>query len=220
MQGRNAVIGTAGSLSALSNEIVDSMVYMDEFKVLPFFMQDGINEHGLFAEMNVVPTTENPNFPTIPTVEKRDSMCVIMLVRYILDNFDTVDNAVEYLQNYVEIYTTQSLQDKNYEVHIMLADPDKTVVIEFIDGEIVVINSDKSTNFHLWNTAFLPDGGVYTMADAAEGNYPSSLGIENYGSGLERWNILNAANVTDIEGMKAAMNSVLYSKTYTLTDNI
>ena len=166
--------------------MADSRAYCEEYKILPFYLQDGVNEHGLFAEMNVVPASDVPNFPSIPAVEKRDSICALMLVRYILDNFNTVDEAVSYLQDYVEVYTTQSLVDMNYELHYMLADMTKTAVIEFIDGDIKVILNNKNTNFHLWDVTFNADGGVYTAADAVDGNYPSSLGIDSYGSGLER----------------------------------
>lgn len=212
INGRHAVVGMAGGLSQLTDSFVDSGAYSEAYKILPFYLQDGKNDRDLFAEVNVVPTRHSGR--TVPLVEKRDSVCAIMLVRYILDNFDSVDAAVAYIRDYVEVFNAATLEDMGYELHFTLADTTKTVVLEIIDGGIVVIESNKSTNFHLHGVTLNEDGTVYTNADVADGHLPSSQGIENYGSGLERFNILNAA-----EDVAQAMRAVLYSKTYTeLTD--
>lgn len=212
-QGHFAVVGMAGGLDALTEDVVEARQFSEAYKILPFCMLDGKNEKDLFAEMNVVPTWHNTR--TVPTVEKRESISAIMLVRYILDNFQTVDEAVAYLQNYVEVYMPTNLDEMGYELHFLIADPTKSVAIEFVDNAIVVIETDKLTNFHLSGVTLNEDGSVYTNADVAEGNLPASQGIEDYGGGLERFNILNAA--TDpVEAIKA----VVFSKAYTELVNV
>ena len=212
-QGHFAVVGMAGGLDALTEDVVEARQFSEAYKILPFCMQDGKNEKDLFAEMNVVPTWHNTR--TVPAVEKRESISAIMLVRYILDNFQTVDEAVAYLQNYVEVYMPTNLDEMGYELHFLIADATKSVAIEFVDNVIVAIETDKLTNFHLSGVTLNEDGSVYTNADVADGNLPSSQGIEDYAGGLERFNILNTA--TDpVEAIKA----VVFSKAYTDLVNV
>ncbi len=212
------VIGISSTISELTIGKVESQEYTDAYKMVPFYLQRGINRKGLFASINVAPSQGNTR--TVPTVKKRDSICSLMLVRYVLDKFETVDEAVEYLQRYVEIYNPTSLAQMGYEPHFLLADESASVVLEFVDNAIVTVESEINTNFHLNGVTLLPDGSVYTNQDVVEGHLPSSLGVEDYGSGLERWNILNAAQVTDRASMRAAMDSVLFSKAYTLLADV
>lgn len=214
--GRKAVIGTAGSLSALTVQAVDSGEPNEAYRILPFYLQDGINEDGLFAEMNVVPFSGTDK--TAPTVEKTDSVCSLMLVRYILDKYSTVDEAIDDLMGYVEIYNPAALTEMGYELHLLLADGTTTKVIEFAGGELQVIETGQSTNFHLDGVEFNEDGSVLTPVDAAEGNLPSSKGVESYGSGLERWNILNRCSLDDPEAVRELGKSVRFSRAYTDTD--
>jgi hypothetical protein len=207
------VVGVAGGLNALTKDMVDSGDYNEAYKILPFYLQDGYNSSKLFAEMNVVPAV-GCNV-TVPTIEKRDSICAIMLVRYILDNFTSVDAAVDYLQKYVEIYNPTTLIDMGYELHFLLRDNTKAEVIEFVDGEIKVINSYILTNFHLYGVT--PDliGKVYTPYTALNGQFATEQGIERYGQGLERYNILAEAVILDKEDMRNIMSQVKFSKAYT-----
>lgn len=207
-------IGVTGSLSALSKQVVERRKNVEEYRVLPFYLVDGINSDGLFAEMNVVPSLGNKI--TIPEEEKRESICSIMLVRYILDNFTGVDEAIDYIKKYVEIYNPKGLE--NSEIHYMLSDNDTTKVLEIIDGRLVTIDSNISTNFHLYNVTLNSDGTVYTPKTAIEGLNPGSQGIENFANGLERWNILNNSNITDLDSMRNTMRNIYYSKTYTIPD--
>ena len=170
--GRNAVVGLGGSLASLTIQKVDSGEITDDYKILPFYLQDGVNEHGLFAEMNVVPAKGNTQ--TVPQISKQDRVCALMLVRYILDRFDTVDNAVAYLRDYTEIFIPTGLMEMGYELHYLLADGTKTVVLEIIDNSVRVIESDKATNFHLYGVEFNEDGGVPTNADVLQA-LPSQL---------------------------------------------
>lgn len=207
-----AVLGVAGSLKDLTVDFVGTGAYSDAYKILPFYLQDGFNEKQLHVEMNVVPAKSNTR--TIPVVEKQESVCSIALVRYILENFDTVDNAVNYITNYVEIFMPQSLIDMGYEVHYLISDPTKTVVLEIIDNQIKIVDSNISTNFHLFGTSIQNE--VYTPVTAKNGLFPSTQGVEQYGSGLERYNVLKQAQIEDIDDMRETLRVLDYSNAYTL----
>ena len=195
-------LGTA-SVPNLTKKSVDSEEYTDAYRILPFFLQDGINKSGLFAEINVAPAGNN--YPSVPTVEKRESICNVMLVRYILDNFTNVTDAVNYIKKYVEIYNI--MED---ETHYLLKDKNRSVVLEVIDGEIKVIETNALTNFHIYGVEFNEDNTVYTPATANEGQYPSTNNIENYGQGLERWNLISTwdGSLDDL------MKELYYSNAY------
>lgn len=217
-QGRHLVYGMAGGLDSLTVDIVDSRAYAEAYKILPFYLLDGKNDAGLSAEINVVPAAGNTQ--TVPAVEKEDRICALMLVRYILDNFSSVSEAVAYLRDHVEIYFPTTLTDMGYEAHWMLKDATNCVVLEIVDNEVVTVESNISTNFHLSGVIFNADGSVYTNADVADGNLPTSQGIEDYGQGMERWNILNAATITDRASMRSLLDSVNFTKAYTLLTDV
>lgn len=211
-QGHLKVIGVAGGLDALTVAKVESRDYAKEWEWLPFYLVDGENDEHLFAEVNVVPASGNTR--TVPAVEMRESICSLMLVRYILDNFATVDEAVDYIDKYVEVYFPQALLDMGYETHWMLRDEDRCTVLEIVGDSIVTVDSDLSTNFHISGVSFNADGSVYTNSDAAEGHLPTEQGVDLFGKGLERWNILNAGNPADKGEMRELMQAVLFSNAY------
>lgn len=217
-QGNNEVWGNA-TLKTLTVQKVDAREASEDYKILPFYLTDGINEHGLYAKMNVVPRWGND--VVSPAVSRQDRVCSIMLVRYILDKFSTVDEAVAYIRDYVEIFNPQGMVDLDYELHYMVKDSTKTRIIEFVDGSVKVINADRFTNFHLWGVTFNEDGTVYTPADANDGHYATSQGVEQFGTGLERWNILNGfvGGITGKSDMRAALDAVKFSLAYTLDNN-
>ena len=185
------------------------------WRLLPFYLQDGINTSGVFACINVVPRDKGQNTYTIPTIEKKDEICATMIVRYVLDRFATATEAVEYLQKYVSIYMPTNLSAMDYDVHYMIGDKDKTYVVEIVNNTVVYKEHNIMTNFHIDGVNFLPNGKVYTNADAVDGHLASSLGITEHGSGLERYNILVESN----DDMRTLMNKVLYSKAYDLAEN-
>lgn len=211
-----STIGIAGSVSGLTKDFVESRIISSDYTILPFYLQDGMNESGLFAEINVVPKIDGKE--TQPTVELRERIPSVMLVRYILDHYDTVSEAVADLSQYVQIYTPSKLLNQGYEAHFLLADNTQAVVIEFIDGEIKVINSNLSTNFHLYNVTLNEDGTVNTPETAIEGKYPADNGIEDYGTGLERYNIMSQLMASNKDEMFNILDEVIYSKTYTDPD--
>lgn len=210
-------IGVAGIVSALTEQEVMKMRYNEAFKILPFYMLDGINDSGVVCNTNVVPTDKGEPIPTVPEIEQRDSICTIMLPRYILDHFNTAREAVEYVRDYISVYQTASLAAIDYDVHVMVADESETFVMEFVNGEVVITETDIMTNFHVSGTRFNADGKVYSPKDVPSGHLPS---IENlitpHGSGLERYNlcVTEKDSASTEEGMLALLKELDYTHAY------
>jgi len=53
--GLYASISTCTAIPQLSDKVVASREYSDKYKMLPFYVTDGINEHGVVVNGNVVP---------------------------------------------------------------------------------------------------------------------------------------------------------------------
>lgn len=222
--GRYASMGVAGTVPGLDQKLVNDREYSELYKILPFFMLDGINDQGVFINTNVVPNDKGANRLVKPLIEEKDRLCVTMVPRYVLDHFDSALGAIEYLRDYVAIYMTNRLEAIGYECHYMIGDKasGKTYVVEFVNNQLVYYECDQMTNFYVDGVNFLEDGKVYTPADiivSEEGersNLPSSLGITRHGSGLERWNLIieNYASANTKAGMRALMNDLMYTKSY------
>lgn len=235
--GRHAVLGTAASIPGLTDEFVRSGASSILYKLVPFQLVDGINDAGLVINMNVVPRQDldkehypdveldrNTNKYIYPIGGQQDEkvrVSIMMLPRFVLDNFSRVQEAIGWLQQNATIYFPDKLLDMGYEIHCLLADKTNTRCIEFINGAINVIDINYITNFHVSGVQFNTSGKlVYTPIDAsAETNpkYPTiENGIEKYGSGLERINIIDAGytGANTLQGMKSLMESIYYSRAY------
>lgn len=213
---RYASVGMTGKVNGLTIDFIESGKWFDEngdepYMLLPFRIVDGINEKGLFAEVNVTPHNEIGFPPTTGTNPDAEvTICTYNLVRYILDNFSSCDDAVDpnnpkSLLN-INIVTPDSATN---DYHYMLADKDKTYVIEFVNNTVNVLEKTVMTNFHLTNTSENSNGTI---------NYST---VELHGAGLERYDIIkNGINsVTTEQGVLDLLKSVKYSQTYTLTSN-
>lgn len=213
---RHAVMGVAGGLTGFTKALVDSGVDSELYRILPFYLLDGVNDAGVFCNINVVPNDKGVAETTTPLVSEQDRICSLMLVRYVLDKYSTAQAAVEDLRDHVAIFTPKKLREMGYESHFMIGDATHTYVIEFINDEVVINESEVMTNFYLDGVTLVGGEFVYTNADAAGGNLPSSIGITGHGSGLERYNIaadgLGSANTK--AGMRQLMNSLLFTKCY------
>lgn len=219
---RYASIGVAGTDNTLTNSFVDSGAFSKNYKLLPFRTLDGINEYGVTVNVNVVPNDKGINKESIPLIEKRETICNLMVVRYILDHFQSADEAVSYIRDYVAIYPLSTMEEMGYESHWMVADKQKTFALEIVENQIVVIDiTDKPylTNFYLDGVTFNEDGSVYypAISDATH-NAKITNGITDNGCGLERYvKILNNyALIPDTsEGMLNFMyNELKYTKAY------
>lgn len=215
--GRRAVIGVSGGLNGLTNAFVESGAASDLYKILPFYLQDGINEDGVFCNTNVVPTDKGITTLTTPQIKERSRICTLMIPRYVLDNFSTAEEAVEYLKNYASLYTPKALLAMGYETHFMIGDANKTYVVEIVDNVVVAHEHGIMTNFFIDGVTFNEDGTVYTQYDIEDGHLPTrDSGITPYGSGLERYNtIVSALNAWGSEVTEQRMTNLMHNLFFT-----
>lgn len=210
------VIGIAGMVPGLNKDTVGSFnTNLDEYKILPFYLLDGINKDGVFCNTNVVPTDKGDTTGTTPAIEKRDTICSAMLPRYILDHFSTATEAIEYINNYVSIYSSKSVKNMGYDLHVMIGDTEKTYILEFVDNTLTWTENKIMTNFFINGVTFNEDGKVNTIID---GQKPSDNGITDFGSGLERYNIIvdNLESVNSENTTLELIKKIQYTNAYTL----
>lgn len=210
-------IGFAGGISEFTKSFVESGAESELYKILPFQMMDGINDSGVFACYNVVPTDYGKNVIE-PTGEQQVEINAIMLVRYILDNFASATDAVNFIQQHAKVYFSTALHDMNYELHLMVADTTKTYDVEFIDGvtEIIdITNTPYLTNFHRYDVTFNSDMTVTTPED---GDAVKVNNISLHGSGLERWNLI--VNAYDTDELKTIMTDLYSTRMYSSSPKV
>lgn len=160
-----------------------------ELSLMPWAMFDGINDAGLFCNMNVVPAIDRGVFTG--TNPGKPSIASMLLVRALLDNCANVDEALAYINN----HNILPFDKGGYDLHFMIGDKDNTVVVEFNENRaIITLNQNIMTNFLTFS---LP---VYT---------PHADGIERYNILKEHYN-----EATSMEGMWNLMKRVRYSQAY------
>lgn len=191
--------------------------YIKYFEVLPWYTQDGINEDGLYASINVVPDDIPGGLTDYTPDGYEDSIDVLQIVRYILDYCTSVEDACDKLSR-IQIRYNRAVAEKGYGIHAMVADKNSCVVLEVVNGELKIIESNKSTNFWLYGTTLNDESGrVYTNADVPDNLPTRDNGITPLGSGLERWNIIAGYDGAD---PRELLNMLAYTHTYTNTSDI
>ena len=194
--GCTSSIGVGGDIAKIAN-MADGYSKEKFDKLLPFFLLDGINEKGLTISVNY-----NPNdFGMTYGINGDKSgvwISLQMFVRYVMDNFATVEELIKWLKTDGKVYGRFNEDGTNQEYHFLVADDNNTYVIEFVDNEVKIIDvKDKPyiTNFHIYNTQFEKDGKI---------DYKN---VSNYANGIERYNIVvENYNSTSI---KQGMRNVL-----------
>ena len=192
---RHASIGV-GMLAGIHKD--DNLMdeYLEKLELLPNKMLDGINDAGVVCSINVVPKDDTAIIEgTNPNGEKLHTS---FMVRYILDNANSADHAIELLKER-NIYGDDG---EHYNIHIMIADKDKTYVVEFIDNKLVaeekLDNDQIMTNFYV-NMDYLTE---------------NAAGVERYEILKEHYDEGNTMN-----GMWNLMQRVKYSNTYREDNN-
>lgn len=219
--GRNETWGTVGQIIGLDRETVEAGTKSPLYCVAPFRIVDGINEHGLAMNSNVVPLDKGPN-DGIPTEASLIDVSVRSLVRYVLDNFATAEEAIDHLQKYVTIHQSSYMTSLGFELHWLIADASSTYVLELIDGHLVATTADQMTNFHVSGTIFNEDGTVYTPYTSDEThNAELTNNITPHAAGLERWNALVAGkqSATSLAAMRMLMSQIKYTNAYQPANN-
>lgn len=200
--GRYASVGMAGGLLWLSSDFMESGLNEDAKKLIPLVILDGINEKGLAVESNCVNAADAGGM-TMSTNPGKTKVAQLCIVRYLLDNAASADEAVELMKN-IDIVNTRDvmgLVPNCFETHFLITDKDKTYVVEFDnsmpDGEKLIVMEDETvmTNFYLHKS------------DTEKNIYPdNSMGIERYRKISD-----NRGSVGSAEAMKELMRSVRFS---------
>ena len=196
---RLATTCTCAAPSGLTKEMIEAGEDSPLYDILPFICLDGMNECGVFCEINVVSVDEYGS--TTGTNPGKPDLFALMIPRYVLDHAKNVDHAIKLLQNR-NIYCIDK-DDYKEEFHFLIKDKDRAVVIEFIGNEMKVIDTfveDKPimTNFYLYGY---------------DGTWES---LTPYAMGIERQALLtnNYSSVETAEDMYELMQLVRYTKMY------
>lgn len=206
---RFASIGICGGIPSLTKEAVETMEWQRLYDYLPFYLVDGINEHGVTVSLNVVPTGDKGITTGTNHDKEGDDICVLMLPSLILDKFATAREAVEWVRDKAKIYAPNSDTLKQ-ELHLLVADESNCFVVEFVNNEAVILEGKNYiTNFYLQGTSTDEYGHIK----------PDT--VTPYGQGLERYNIIadNYLNIGDITDMRRVLNLIAYTKTYSDSEN-
>lgn len=202
------------SLSVNSSGIYDftrESIKEDGF-LLPFLTVDGINENGVCVELNVLTPDEERYGRTTGTNPGKEGLCELAVSRYILDYATSVDHAIDLLSER-NIYGCFK-NGFNEEFHFVVADKDKTVILEFVNNKLQIIEPEKliMTNFYL--SGF--DGNLITGFEEEEAINPEDTTLGRYACGVERFKIIQDAydNIESEEDVLDALKSIRYTKTY------
>lgn len=221
---RYASIGVVGSCSQFSDSLASTGEYNDVYQVLPLATVDGINEHGVYAGVNVTATGETSFDKTTwephayghgaamtnPKSDKKFS--VTYLVRVILDHASSVADAKELIKS-INWYEPQGFPTagQSQAFHWLISDSISSCVVEFLDNKVYFNDAPSitepsfgtiMTNFN--NTLLNPD-------------YAQTPIYQHFGAGYERWDILakNYKSVNSAETMQKLMSRVWYTTAYT-----
>lgn len=189
---RYATIGV-GRLSKINSEMVESGLPQEKLDLLPWFLLDGINEKGLVVNSNVLFKSDWGEIPHTGTKPDAPELNDLFLVRPLLDNCATVDEAIEYLQN----YNITPMNSEMMDLHYMISDPNKTCVVEFINNEIVVQEHNIMTNYFI-NMDKIPEhpDGLERMK-VLKDNYDEGNTMEGMYQLMQRAKYTNAFNASN-----------------------
>lgn len=216
---RHASVGVTNAIrmNYITKEFMENGKYNEMIDYLPCMMLDGINDAGVVCNINVLPSKDHDR--TSGTDKTKEPFCILMAVRLILDNADSADAAIRLLSE-KNIYCPSVKMFSN-EIHLMVADSEKSYCVEFIGNEMKVIDFAEQginpvmTNFYLYGF----DGNTSTAYYKKDTYDEDTTTLTQHAAGLERYDILNAEfekNDADynIEDVKSAMESVWYTKCY------
>lgn len=176
---RHATLGV-GRLFTMTDEEIAAGITKEQLDILPWGMIDGINDAGLFCNMNVTPFEDSGIPHTSPNPELPEVHCGF-LIRSLLDNCASVDEAIEFINT----HNITGMNKGGFDLHFMIGDPEKTIVLEFIDNKAVIKEQVIMTNFLVNAPALTPH---------ADGIERFEIIKENYAEGGESmegmWNLL------------------------------
>lgn len=188
---RHASIGVATHYGLREN-LMAKGEYDKQLELIPNFTLDGINDAGVIASINVTPGEEDSGKLT-GTNPNGEDLDMAQVVRFILDNANSADHAVELLKTR-NLYGTAV---DGWYLHVMIADPEKTYIVELLDNQMV---AQEKTG----------DEQIMTNFNR---NVPE---LTEHASGVERYEILkeNYDEGSTFVGMRDLMKRVKYSNAY------
>jgi hypothetical protein len=130
----------------------------------PYLPLDGINEKGL-----AIGVLQINFFGAKQTAPGKVNVTTTIMIRLILDNAATIDEAVELMREY-------NMHDSlGVNFHYQIADRSgKSVVVEYINNELVVVEQTEGKNYHS-ATNFLLHSNALGTSIITGGNFPSSI---------------------------------------------
>lgn len=195
-EGRHASMGVATHYGLRETNLLRGE-YDKQLELIPNLTLDGINDAGVIASINVVPGEEDAGKLT-GTNPDGEPLNAAFAARYILDNAGSADEAVELLRAR-NLYGTAV---SNMYLHIMIADPNKTYVVEFINNQLVA--QEKTGDEQIMTNFYV--------------NLPE---LTEHAAGVERYQILkeNYAEGDTMVGMRNLMARVKYSNAYNYSND-
>lgn len=221
-----------GQMSELTKDFVNSKAYSEQYYILPFMVTVGGNQKGVTAQVLLM-EQHGAQTAILPSGTVEYIISSNMVVRYIIDNFASAEQAIDYITTHVKVNMSAKLIEMGKSLHFVIADNTNTYILELVNGAYSVIDATDKPNKAVTNfgmTGVTPtnpaddDYSVYTPAtqdltvtpkkDAVTTNH-----VSEYGAGLERYNVAieNLDEVIDIDTAKAKLEALKYSKTYTVT---
>lgn len=214
VNGRHATVGMSGNAPLITDAFVKGKEFSEDgYRILPFLTLDGINDAGVFAATLVAPPGDK-GFTTGTNRDAPKSMCVLMAIRFILDNFDNAHDAAyafENINNYGLYKKDGSVIE---ELHFIVGDPRETYIVEFINNRTTIHKVGYTeaeslrpiiTNFHLTDTQYDRETG-HIVLDTCE---PHANGVERYNYIGER-----VDDIATVEQMTALMVGIRYTNAY------
>ena len=184
-EGRHASVGVAAIITSGSvyTESARTLPQDTILKYLPYAAFDGINDAGVVIQCNMTNTDYGATTGSNPDGEDLNST---MVPRFVLDNAGSVEEALKLLKE------RNVIMPKCFDMHWMISDPKRTVVVEYIKNEMRVDSTANIiTNFYVTLPYY-----------------------QRTGMGIERFNILKTfyPEGKTKEGMIKLLGRVRYTK--------
>lgn len=192
----------------------------DTYKHVPFLLLDGVNEKGLSCSINCI--SPEPDLVTrtdINTHTGEDRVCLTMIVKYILDNCATVNEAQTLLES-INLYSPYK-NNEYEEIHISVREADGEGKIFEWYNNVLSSNAPSFilTNFYVTKASYDSTWKVVTGIDSdLYINNPHAWGIERYNIIRSKINVFQLNNAED--ALNVFTNDLKYTNTYTNTENI
>lgn len=179
-----------GDLSALTEE--------DFLKAALYFPLDGMNEKGFAISVNMIKDGSVSAYETAPG---KTPINFTAAIRLLLNRAATVDEAIALLGNY-----SMSIPGGGQLFHFAMCDrTGKSVVVEYINGQMYVTDTPSVTNFYLTPNEVSGTNKYGIGTDQSVQRYETLM------AKLTAAKNENGASILDAEGIREALSSVAKS---------